>query len=41
MYFDCDIHKGNQMLARCTDNDYNSWSNFRIVDLGISRPEAR
>ena len=39
MYFDCDIHKGNRMFARCTDDDFQSWSNFREINLGLDRPE--
>ena len=39
MYFDSDIIKGNQMFARYTDDDYNSWSNFRTIRLDYERPE--
>lgn len=38
MYFVGDRQSGSKLQVRYSDDDYNSWSNFRTVDLGDSKP---
>jgi len=38
MYFEADQVLGSKMFARYTDDDYNSWSNFREIRLDAQRP---
>lgn len=30
---------GSTLYARCSDNDYESWSNFRSIDLSVKKPQ--
>jgi len=36
-----DMTPGSTMLVRVSDDDFQSWSNFRPVDLSLSRPFLR
>ena len=36
--FNADVVKGSTLQVRYSDDDYQSWSNFREVDLGRERP---
>lgn len=38
MYFDCNQLPGSMLQIRYSDNDYQSWSTFRQVDLGHRKP---
>lgn len=38
MYFESDVVVGSVMQTRYSDDDYNSWSNFREVDLSVQKP---
>lgn len=38
MRFNADQQDGSELLARYSDDDYQSWSNFRAVDLSQERP---
>lgn len=38
MRFNCDQDSAGELLVRVSDDDYQHWSNFRAVDLGIARP---
>ena len=38
MRFNSDQVTGSKLQIRVSDNDYQSWSNFRSVDLGSKRP---
>lgn len=38
MRFHADQHKGSILKVRCSDNDYETWTNFREVNLGNKRP---
>jgi hypothetical protein len=29
---------GSQLMVRCSDDDYQTWTNFRVVDMSIPRP---
>ena len=39
MYFKADQVPGSTLQVRFSDNDYQSWSDFLPVDLGIDRPQ--
>lgn len=36
--FNADQVSGSELLVRCSDDDYASWSNFRRLDLSLKRP---
>jgi hypothetical protein len=38
MRFNADQHAGSKLLVRCSDDDYQSWTNFRQVSLENKRP---
>ncbi len=38
MTFIADQVEGSVLQARCTDDDYETWSNFRPVDLSMKKP---
>jgi hypothetical protein len=38
MYFDTNQVPGSTLQVRCTDDDYQTWSNFRMVDLSQKKP---
>jgi len=38
MWFQADQTAGSVLYVRYSDNDYKTWSNFRQVDLSVSRP---
>lgn len=38
MYFDTDQVRGSKLKARYSDDDYQSWSNFRSIDLSLDQP---
>ena len=38
MYFDTDQQAGSNLKVRYSDNDYQTWTNFRTVDLSVPRP---
>ena len=38
MFFKCDQAKGSILQVRKSDDDYQTWSNFRSVDLSVRRP---
>ncbi len=38
LYFDGDKTAGSMIKVRFSDNDYQSWSNFRDVDLSLKKP---
>lgn len=37
-YFNADQTSGSMLQVRCSDDDYQTWSNFRPVDLSKRRP---
>jgi hypothetical protein len=38
IYFDADQTDGSQLQCRYSDDDYQSWTNFRTVDLSVQKP---
>lgn len=38
MRVDADQTNGSLLYVRCSDDDYRTWSNFRLIDLGTKRP---
>jgi hypothetical protein len=38
LYFDGDKTSGSDIKVRFSDNDYQTWSNFRDVDLSLKKP---
>ena len=38
LYFDGDKTAGSMIKVRFSDNDYQTWSNFRDVDLSLKKP---
>jgi hypothetical protein len=38
MRFNADQTNGSELYVRCSDDDYQSWTNFRKVDLSKKRP---
>lgn len=38
MYFNADQQTGSKLYARYSDDDYQSWSDFREVDMSVERP---
>lgn len=38
MYFNFDRVPGSTLQVRCSNDDYQSWTNFRSVDLGKQKP---
>ncbi len=39
LYFTGDQTKGTRLKIRRSDDDYQTWSNFRTVDLGLKKPQ--
>jgi hypothetical protein len=40
MYFNADQAPGSVLFARCSDDDYQTWTNFRKVDLSKRMPRS-
>jgi hypothetical protein len=38
MRINADQTPGSLLQVRCSDNDYQSWDNFRTIDLSRTRP---
>jgi len=38
MYFDCNQVPGSVLQVRCSDDDYQTWKNFRTVDCSKHKP---
>lgn len=38
MYFDCNQVSGSVLQVRCSDNDYQTWKEFRSVDCSQEKP---
>ena len=38
MYFDASQQAGSTLQVRVSDDDYQSWSSFRAIDLGAKKP---
>jgi hypothetical protein len=38
MYFNADQQAGSKLQIRCSDDDYQTWTNFREVNLGNKQP---